>query len=157
MTEVRNKLSPDAKKLFNEYCENEEIHSELNVTYKDVADRVISWLYEQPIPIWNEVIRILESEIMASREKCFTGRLSRLVSSLDGFHPDVRVSIATSDQISNRILGVINRSSERSLSKIETTNLIRNELEELEMAREQIEEWMTTIDDILDDYNFKTT
>lgn len=151
MSEVRNKLSPETKKLFNGYCENEEIHSELNVTYKDVADRVISWLYEQPIPVWNEVIKILESEIVASNEKCFTGRLSRLVSSLDGFHPGVRVSIATSDQISNRILGVINRSSESSLSKEETIKLIRRELEELDMTGEQIEEWMATVNDILDD------
>ena len=151
MSEVRNKLSPETKKLFNMYCENEEIHSELNVTYKDVADRVISWLYEQPIPVWNEVIKILESEIAASREKCFTGRLSRLVSSIDGFHPGVRISIATSDQISNRILGVINRSSESSLSKEETIKLIRRELEELEMTDEQIEEWMATCNDILDD------
>lgn len=151
MAEVRNKLSPEAKKLFNEYCENEEIHSELNVTYKDVADRVISWLYEQPIPVWNEVIKILESEILASREKCFTGRLSRLVSSLDGFHPGVRVSIATSDQISNRVLGVINRSRESSLSKEDTISLIRKELDELEMTEEQIDEWMKTVDDVLED------
>lgn len=150
MTEVRNKLSPQAKKLFNEYYDNDEIHCELNVTYKDVADRVISWLYEQPIEIWNEVIKILEVEILASKDKCFTGRLSRLVSCLDGFHPGVRVSIATSDQISNRVLGVIERGKNEGITKEELTKRIRAELTELEMTEEQMEEWLKTVDDIFD-------
>jgi hypothetical protein len=150
MSEVRNKLSPQAKKLFNEYCNNEEIHSELNVTYKDVADRVISWLYEQPIDIWNEVIKILETEIMASRDKCFTGRLSRLVSSLDGFHPGVRVSIATSDQISNRVLGIMERGKNEGIEKEELMKRIRTELTELEMTEEQMDEWLKTVDDMIE-------
>jgi hypothetical protein len=150
MSEVRNKLSPQAKKLFNEYCNNEEIHSELNVTYRDVADRVISWLYEQPIDIWNEVIKILETEIMASRDKCFTGRLSRLVSSLDGFHPGVRVSIATSDQISNRVLGVMERGKNEGIEKEELMKRIRSELTELEMTEDQMDEWLKTVDDMIE-------
>lgn len=150
MTEVRNKLSPEAKKLFNQYCDNEEIHCELNVTYKDVADRVISWLYEQPVETWNEVIKILEVEILASKDKCFTGRLSRLVSCLDGFHPGVRVSIATSDQISNRVLGVIERGKVEGIEKEELTKRIRTELTELEMTEEQMEEWLKTVDDIIE-------
>jgi hypothetical protein len=150
MTEVRNKLSPQAKTLFVEYCSNEEIHCELNVTYKDVADRVISWLYEQPIETWNEVIKILETEILASKDKCFTGRLSRLVSCLDGFHPGVRISIATSDQISNRVLGVIERSKNEGIEKDELIKRIRAELTELEMSDEQIEEWLKTVEDMIE-------
>ena len=149
MTEVRNKLSPEAKILFNEYCDSEDIHCELNVTYKDVADRVISWLYEQPIETWNEVIKILESEIIASKNKCFTGRLSRLISSLDGFHPGVRVSIATSDQISNRVLGVINRGKEQGLDNQRIIKQVKTELDELELSPEKIDEWLKTIEDIL--------
>jgi hypothetical protein len=152
----RIKLSPDAKKIYDKFCENNEIHSELNVTYKDVADRVISWLYKQPVEIWNEVIKIYEKELYASEDKCFTGRLSRLVSCLDGFHPDVRISIATSDQISNRVLGIINKFKEEhgetfSHSKLDDLILkITNELKELEMTEEQISEWLVTVKDTID-------
>ncbi len=152
----RIKLNPDAKKIYEKFCANEEIHSELNVTYKDVADRAISWLYKQPVEIWNEVIKILEKELFASEDKCFTGRLSRLVSCLDGFHPDVRISIATSDQISNRVLGVINRFKEDKGEKLtlveanELFNKVTLELKELELTDEQIAEWMETVKETVD-------
>jgi len=145
MTE-RIKLSPEAKSYFIEYCENEEIHSVLNVTYKDVAERVLGWLNKQPTETWNEVIKILETEIMASRGLCFTGRISRLVSALDGFHPGVRVSIATSDQISNRVLIVLNNCKIEKVSKEETISRITKELQELELEEDKIKEWISTID-----------
>jgi len=148
--ETRTKLSPDAKKIFDRFCQNQEIHCELNVTYKDVADRVLSWLYKQPVDVWNEVIKIMESELIAAEDKCFTGRLSRLVSCLDGFHPGVRVSIASSDQISNRVLSVINKCKEEGVSKEETLERARAELVELEMSEKQIEEWMVTVEDTLE-------
>lgn len=149
-TETRIKLSPKSRSIFDKFCANKEIHCELNVTYKDVADRVLSWLYKQPVPVWNEVIKILETELAAAEDKCFTGRLSRLVSCLDGFHPGVRVTIASSDQISNRVLAVIQKAKEENLSKEETLKRARAELAELEMSEKQIDEWMVTVEETLD-------
>lgn len=152
----RNKLSPEAKKIYEKFCASTEIHSELNVTYKDLADRVFSWLYRQPEEIWNEVIKIFEKELYASEDKCFTGRLSRLVSCLDGFHPDVRISIATSDQISNRVLGVISRYKENKGDKLTTAEAgelfskVTLELKELDLTEEQISEWLETVKDTIE-------
>ncbi len=152
----RIKLSPDAKKIYEKFCANEEIHSVLNVTYKDVSERVISWLYKQPVEIWNEVIKIFEKELYASEDKCFTGRLSRLVSCLDGFHPGVRISIATSDQISNRVLSVINRFKEDKGDKLtsseamELFSKVTVELSELELTPEQVTEWLETVKDTIE-------
>ena len=152
----RIKLSPDAKKIYEKFCANEEIHSVLNVTYKDVSERVISWLYKQPVEIWNEVIKIFEKELYASEDKCFTGRLSRLISCLDGFHPDVRISIATSDQISNRVLGVINRFKEGKGDKLTSSEAmelfakVTVELSELELTPEQTAEWLETVKETIE-------
>ena len=152
----RIKLSPDAKKIYEKFCANEEIHSVLNVTYKDVSERVISWLYKQPVEIWNEVIKIFEKELYASEDKCFTGRLSRLISCLDGFHPDVRISIATSDQISNRVLGVINRFKEGKGDKLTASEAmelfakVTVELSELELTPEQTAEWLETVKETIE-------
>jgi hypothetical protein len=150
-TVERLKLSPAAKELFISYCNNEDVHSTLFVTYKDVAERVMSWLYKQPIETWNEVIKVLETEIFASKGYCFTGRLSRLVSVLDGFHPGVRISIASSDQISNRVLIVINKCKDEGISKEDTIVKIKEELKSLELDDTQIEEWMTSVVDLLDE------
>lgn len=147
----RLKLSPKAKELFKQFCQSTEIHGELNVTYQEVANRIISWLYRQPIDIWNEVIKILDNEILSSKEKCFTGKLSRLVSVLDGFHPGVRVAIATSDQISNRVLKVMERSKNENISNEETLLLIKEELEDLGMPEKEINVWLDTVKETFDD------
>jgi hypothetical protein len=149
--ETRNKLSSNTKELFLQYCESNEIHSVLNVSYKDVAERVIGWLDTQPVEIWNEVIKILDSEILASKGKCFTGRLSRLVSCLDGFHPGVRVKIATSDQISNRVLTTIKKCKEENLNYEKSVEKITQELIELELEESQIKEWIENVKDMFDE------
>jgi hypothetical protein len=145
----RKKLSPEAKKHFEAFCKSDEIHSELNVTYKDVAERALSWLSKQPIETWNEVITILDTEIKASADKCFTGRLSRLISCLDGFHPGVRVSIATSDQISNRVLMAVNKAKDEGKSNDEIIVIARKELEELDLEEDKVNEWMETVKETL--------
>jgi len=146
----RNKLSPEAKELFLSYCDNQDYHSILNVTYKDVAEKVIGWLNKQNDEIWNEVIRILEIEILASKDKCFIGKLSRLVSCLDGFHPGVRIKIATSDQISNRILIEINKGKSENLDNEIIIKNVKNSLIELEVEPDQIEIWLTNVRESLE-------
>jgi hypothetical protein len=146
----RNKLSPEAKELFLSYCDNQDYHSILNITYKDVAEKVIGWLNKQNDEIWNEVIRILEIEILASKDKCFTGKLSRLVSCLDGFHPGVRIKIATSDQISNRILMEINKGKSENLDNENIIKNVKNSLIELEIEPEQIEIWLVNVRESLE-------
>jgi hypothetical protein len=151
MTKVRNKLSRQSRELFNSYCENLDVHSELNVTYRDVAERIMGWLSRQPIDVWNEVIKIMDYEIISSKDKCFTGKLSRLVSCIDGFHPGVRITISTADQISNRVLSVINKSREDGLEKEKIITLVLKELRNLDLDNTQINEWMDTVKETLDE------
>ncbi len=144
----RKELSSEAKYLLKRYCECEDVHSTLFVTYKDVAERVFGWLNKQDNEIYNEVINVLEKELKASENVCFTGRLGRLVSALDGFHTGVRVNISTSDQISNRVLKVIEKCKDENLSAEETKEKITIELKELEISDEDAKAWMSTVDDL---------
>jgi hypothetical protein len=146
----RRRLSREAKDLFKEYCQSAEIHSELNVTYKDVASRVFGWLNKQPIDIWNEVIKILEIEILSSKDKCFTGKLSRLVSVLDGFHPGVRVNISSSDQISNRVLSILEKGKNNEDENDVIITKVLRELREFNLTEKEINEWLDSVRDTLD-------
>jgi hypothetical protein len=148
---ARNKLSRQSKELFMSYCESTDVHSELNVTYRDVAQRIMGWLSKQPIEIWNEVIKIMDYEIIASRDKCFTGKLSRLISCIDGFHPGVRIVISTADQVSNRVLSVINRGKTDGIENEEIITIVLRELRDLELNENQINEWMDTVRETLDE------
>jgi len=151
MSKNRNKLSKQSKELFLSYCENTDVHSELNVTYRDVAQRIMGWLNKQPVEVWNEVIKIMEYELIASKDKCFTGKLSRLISCIDGFHPGVRISISTADQISNRVLSVINKGQTDGIENEEIIAIVLRELRNLELNETQINEWMNTVRETLDE------
>ena len=147
----RIKLSKEAKDILLKQCESVDIHVELNVTYKQVAERVFGWLSRQNIETWNEVIKILDTELIESKDKCFSGKLSRLISALDGFHPGVRISIATSEQISNRILLVLNNGRENNLEPEEILVNTLRELRELDLNEVQINEWLDLARENLED------
>jgi hypothetical protein len=149
---VRKRLSKEARELLFKYCAITDIHVELNVTYKQVAECIFGWLSRQNIEMWNEVVGILETEILASKDKCFSGRLSRLISVLDGFHPGVRIMIATSDQISNRVLSVLNKGRENGLDAEEILGNALKELRSLELSETQVNEWLDIIRENLEDY-----
>lgn len=147
----RQSLSKEAKSLLLKYCESTDIHVELNVTYKQVAESIFGWLSRQSVETWNEVINIMNKELIDGKDKCFTGRLSRLVGCLDGFHPGVRITIATSDQISNRVLSVINKGKERDLEVQEILANVLKELKDLDLNETQINEWMDVVAENFDD------
>jgi hypothetical protein len=147
----RLRLNKDAKELLLKYCDSTDIHVELNVTYRQVAERLFGWLSRQNIETWNEVVKILNVELVSSKDKCFSGKLSRLISSLDGFHPGVRIAIATSDQVSNRLLLTLTKGKENNLDAEEILVNILRELRELELTDTQINEWMDLARENLDD------
>jgi len=147
----RQVLSKEAKNLLLKYCESTDVHLELNVTYKQIAECIFGWLSRQNTEVWNEVIKILDVELLSSKDKCFSGRLSRLISCLDGFHPGVRISIATSDQISNRVLSSMNKGKEQGLEVEEILVNVLRELKELELSESQINEWMGIVAENFED------
>jgi hypothetical protein len=150
-TVKRARLSREAKDVLLKQCESPDVHVELNITYRQVAERVFGWLSRQEISVWNEVIKILDKELIESKDKCFSGKLSRLVSCLDGFHPGVRISITTSEQISNRILLVLNNGRENKLEPEEILVNALRELRELELNEVQVNEWLDLVRENLED------
>jgi hypothetical protein len=142
--------SDRARSLFKSYCNDNDIHSALGITYNDIALHIFGWLNEQPIETYNNYIEILESEILESEGKCFTGRISRLVSSLDGIHPGVRINITNSDQISNRIFSKIKDCQIRNLSKEEMVLEIKSELQSLELEDDKFNEWFENVKSMIE-------
>jgi len=147
----RLRLSGEARNVLLKQCESPDVHVELNVTYRQVAERVFGWLSRQSIETWNEVIKIIDRELIESKDKCFSGKLSRLISSLDGFHPGVRISITTSEQISNRMLLVLNSGRENNLDPEEILVNALRELRELELEEGKVNEWLDLVRENLEE------
>jgi hypothetical protein len=101
-----------------------DVHSQLNVTFMEALKCV--WATVRKHEQSDEIKRVLNQEITDGICKCFTGRLSRLVNTLNGFDQRVSVRISDSQEISNVII-LIKRKAE---NLAEQQRMIASELTE---------------------------
>ena len=87
-------LAQDIKSRIIQYIEDKEelIHS--MVTFEDLLTKVISRILNHSDP--DELFRILNEQMKESECMCLTGRMSRLISVLDGFFDDIRIEVSSS-------------------------------------------------------------
>jgi Leucine-rich repeat (LRR) protein len=97
-------LSSQSKEALIEYLRIPDIHSQLNVTFMEALKCV--WTVIREHKQSNEIKKVLDQEVQDSICKCFTGRLSRLVNTLNGFDEKVSVWISDSQEISNVIISI---------------------------------------------------
>ncbi len=87
--------------LLLKYSNDENCHSILNVTFKEVLLAVWNKIIEYKEDVQDEIIKILNIEMLDSECKCFTGRLTRLVNVLNGFDENIKLQISDNEQMSN--------------------------------------------------------
>jgi len=138
-------ITPEAKSYLLTYSEDETVHSVHDVTFSEVMTSVISEIISMEEERSSEVLKILSEEISDSICKCFTGRISRLVNSLNGFSPKVKVEISKNTQISTILAQTSEKISiaetEEEITKIKEET-IKN-LREHDFTEEEIEDWMS--------------
>lgn len=141
-------LNKGTKKLLNKYCrDHANHHSTLNVTFGQVLTAVWEKITELQMEYQDEVKKIMNDEMDVSRNKCFTGRISRLVSCLHGFIEGIEVNISPNEQISNILLMVKKRlEKENNLTEENWKNEFKNEMEERFYPETKINEWLEHIE-----------
>jgi hypothetical protein len=138
-------LSDQVKHHILEYCNDPEAHSTLNITFEELLMHVFSRIVENLDAI--EIKQILNSEIMDSVGKCYTGRMSRLINCLAGFDPLVYIQIADNDQIAHIIELVRMRLSEKNEYTVEKhKEIVIQELIERGFEQSVIDEWTQYIE-----------
>jgi Leucine-rich repeat (LRR) protein len=100
-------LNKKTKSQLVEYCQDKTVHSLLNLTFDEVLCSV--WKIITKHKESDEIKNILNDEMKDSMCKCFTGRLSRLVNSLNGFDDRISIKINDKEQILNVIINVRNK------------------------------------------------
>lgn len=122
-------------------------HTTLGITFGDllagVWEKIISLKPEYQI----EVKKIMCEEMELSDGKCFTGKISRLVSCLHGFIKGVEIGISKSEQISN----IITMTRQRLINKSELTTKkwkeeFIKEMKDRKYSEKDIEEWSEHIE-----------
>jgi hypothetical protein len=133
-------LSKQSKEALIEYSKIGDVHSQLNVTFMEALKCI--WTVIREHKQSNEIKRILDQEIQDSICKCFTGRLSRLVNSLNGFDPRVFVRISDSQEISNVIISI----KQKTDNLEEQWKIAKSELAERGYSSEMIDEWLAYLE-----------
>ena len=138
-------LTEPTKRLIMEYCEDDSIHSVLNIRFKELLVNV--WSIIRSHKEKDNIFAILNDEINDANCKCFTGRMSRLINCLNGFDDRVNITIADNSQIGNIVVLVKQKlESENKYSLEKHKEIVRAELEERGYPTETIDEWLQYIE-----------
>ena len=121
--------------LLINYCNDQSVHSVLNVTFEEVLNSV--WSKIRVNEYKTEIIKILNIEMLDSECKCFTGRLTRLVNCMNGFDDNIKIEIDNNEQMSNISKILYDKYSDIEDYKRE----LRKEFEERGYSEEDIQIW----------------
>ena len=137
-------LNQKTKEIITEYIDCNDIHTMLNITFKELFIAVVIEMDKLSPDLQIEIQKRLNEEMQESECKCFTGRISRLVNCLSGYSDKVKIQITENEEINN-IISVI--MSKRELKTIE---ILKEEvsvaLTERGYADEKIAEWLEYVD-----------
>ena len=134
-------LTSHTKESLVEYNTCNDVHSTLNVTFAEVLQSV--WYVIQNHADSDEIKRILNTEMSDSICKCFTGRLSRLINTLNGFDDRVCIMISNNDAIGNIIVMIIAQNKDKNIT--EQKAICKVELLSRGYTMDIIEEWINYI------------
>ena len=138
-------LTSETKSLLMEYSACTDVHSTLNITFEELLTYVYNRI--QLSEHSDEIKKVLNIEMSDSVCKCFTGRISRLINSLNGFDPLVENKISDNEQIA-QIIKIVE--SELISAKIYTIKLHRqmttDRLSNLGYAPDVIDLWIQNIE-----------
>jgi len=133
-------LTDTVKGQIIQYMEDKEELSSSMITFEDVLSKVISRIIGRTDS--GELFKILNEQMSEAECMCLTGRISRLVSVLDGFYDDIRIEVSSTEVISAIILQVTAVPGTAEGYKAEAT---RRLLESGHTVNE-IEQWIAAIE-----------
>ena len=137
-------LNQKTKEIITEYMDCNDIHSMLNITFKELFTAVVIEMESLSMDLQVEIQKRLNEEMQESECKCFTGRISRLVNCLSGYSDKVKIQITENEEISNIISVIMNK------RELKTIEILKEEvsvaLTERGYADEKIAEWLEYVD-----------
>jgi len=133
-------LADTVKSQIIQYIEDKEELVSSMVTFEDVLSKVIARIISRSDS--EELFKILSEQMTEAECMCLTGRISRLVSTLDGFYDDIRIEVSSTEVISAIILQVTAVPGTTEERKAEATRRL------LESGYDtgEIEQWIAAIE-----------
>lgn len=135
-------LTSTAKEALVEFSNYEDVHSIMNISFKELLRAVFIELDTLDTAEQKVVLEVMNQEMEDSICKCFTGRISRLVNCLSGFSSKVSVQISKNEELSNIIVVLRDKISDIDQLKL----AIMTEMKERGYDKETIDEWLEYVD-----------
>jgi Leucine-rich repeat (LRR) protein len=136
-----NILNVETKDALIGYMAMCDIHVTLNITFTDLLFAV--WGCIKNNENCDEIKRVLNTEMKDSLQKCFTGRMSRLLNCLNSFDPRVMIKIASADEIANVIMMIRNKYND---NVEEQKKEIVKELVDRGYGKDMIDAWVQYVE-----------
>ena len=137
-------LTQQTKEIITEYLDCLNIHSMLNITFKELFTAVMIEIDSLSMDLQIEIQKRLNEEMQESECKCFTGRISRLVNCLSGYSNKVVIQISESEEISNIISIVMSKRGMKESDEIKEE--VRMALKERGYEDTKIKEWLEYVE-----------
>jgi Leucine-rich repeat (LRR) protein len=141
---LESNMNEKSIQLLLEYCQDNSVHSVLNITFEETLFHILEYINLELNQHKDEIYSILETEILDSECKCFTGRISRLINCLNGFTSLVEIKIPDNMEISNIIVMI--KQNYKGNDENELKELIKTELTEREYPNDKIEEYIEYVE-----------
>ena len=137
-------LNQKTKEIITEYMDCNDIHTMLNITFKELFIALVIEMDKLSPDLQIEIQKRLNEEMQESECKCFTGRISRLVNCLSGYSDKVCIQITENEEINN-IISVI-----MSKREMKTIEILKEEVQEALTERgydhKKIKEWLEYVE-----------
>jgi Leucine-rich repeat (LRR) protein len=96
-------ISDETKRLINKYSRTKDKHSELDLNYEEALALVYPHHTKNSLVTFNEEVL---SSVEHGLDVCLTGKITRLANSLNGYIPDVKITIGIKEELSNMAIAV---------------------------------------------------
>lgn len=97
-------IPPKAWEKMKLLCDNQNRHSIYHVTYFETLTKVLQIIHDSPHKA--TLLEILRDELIDGIDTCFTGQITRMVNSLNGFVKQIKVGINQKEELSNAIIAL---------------------------------------------------
>ncbi len=134
-------LTQKTKEILSEYMDCDEIHSMLNITFKELFIALVIEMEKLSPDLQIEIKKRINEEMLDSECKCFTGRISRLVNCLNGYSEKIVIHISEKEEINNIISNIISKRGIKTIDmlKAEVIEALTERRYSTEIINEYIE------------------
>jgi hypothetical protein len=137
-------LEEKTKEILFEYLEDKTVHSTLNISFEELLVSVYNHIINHEHK--EEIFKIMNKEMNDSICKCFTGRISRLINTLNGFDENIKIEISEAEQIGNICIIIKQKlEDENRYSNKLFKEIVEKELLERKYDIVVIKEWLDNI------------